>query len=124
MRGYEMNKIQRVAALICLLLLVGLGSGYAEEESSGLFDQQGSPNGDFIIKAMDVKEGGEAGAYGAILYLSGVVDAMTVFNPGLWPELYPELSKNEIAELVKSYYQNNPSQRHRRVVDVILRGCK
>lgn len=116
--------MQRVAVLMGLGILVGLGSGFAEEPPSGLFDQQGSPNGEYIMKAMDEKEGGLAGAYGAILYVSGVVDAMTVFRPNLWPELYPELTKQEIAERVKSYYQENPSQRHRRVVDVLLSGSK
>ncbi|MFA5160493.1 MAG: hypothetical protein WC484_08340 [Candidatus Omnitrophota bacterium] len=119
-----MNKMRRVAALICLLMLAGLGSGYAEEEATGFFDSQGSPNGDFIVAAMDEKKGGDMGAYGAILYVSGVMDAMTAFHPNLWPELYPKLSKGEIAERVKSYYLNNPDQRHRRVVDVILSGSR
>ena len=118
-----MNKTRRVAALICLFALAGFGSGHAENEVSGFFDEQGSPNGHFIIAAMVEKKGEEAGDYGAILYISGVLDAMTVYRPNLWPELYPDLSKEEIAEHLKSYYQNNPSQRHRRVVDVILSGC-
>ena len=121
---FGMNKIQKMAVLIGLGILVGLGRGFAEELASGLFDSQGSPNGEYIMKAMDEKEGGEAGAYGAILYVSGVMDAMTVFKPSLWPELYPELTKQEIAERVKAYYQENPSQRHRRVVDVILSGSR
>ena len=119
-----MNKTRKIVALICLLTLVGLGSGYAEDEPSGFFDKQGAPNGNFIIAAMDKKEGGDAGNYGATLYISGIIDAMVAFRPNLWPELYPNLAKNEITELVKSYYQNNPSQRHRRVVDVILSGSK
>jgi hypothetical protein len=119
-----MRKVRRVAALICLLMLAGLGHGYAEDEASGLFDKQGSPNGNFIVAAMDQKQGGDAGDYGATLYISGVIDAMSVFHSNLWPELYPNLSKGEIAGLVKSYYLNNPSQRHRRVVDVILSGSK
>ena len=119
-----MNKTQRVAATFCLLMLVGLGRGHAENEISGFFDEQGSPNGKFIIAAMDEKQGGEGGNYGATLYVSGVMDAMVAFHPNLWPELYPNLTKSEIVELVKSYYQNNPDQRHRRVVDVILSGSR
>ena len=119
-----MNQMRSVAALIGLLMLAGFGNGYAEEEATGFFDSQGSPNGDFIVAAMDEKKGGEGGDYGAILYISGVMDAMAAFHPNAWPELYPELTKREIAERVKSYYQDNPSQRHRRVVDVILSGSR
>ena len=73
---------------------------------------------------MDEKQGGEAGAYGATLYISGVMDALVALRPNLWPELYPDLSKAEIAKLVKAYYLDNPDQRHRRVVDVILSGSR
>jgi len=119
-----MNKMQRVATLICLLMLVGLGSGYAEEKPTGFFDSQGSPNGDFIIAALDKEKGGDVGDFGITLYVSGVMDSMTAFRPNLWPELYPNLNKGEIMERVKSYYLNNPDQRHRRVVDVILSGSR
>ncbi|MFA5167190.1 MAG: hypothetical protein WC530_01520 [Candidatus Omnitrophota bacterium] len=119
-----MNRMQGIAALICLLMLTGFGSGYAEEEATGFFDSQGSPNGDFILAALDKEKGGDVGDFGITLYVSGVVDAMTAFHPNLWPELYPKLSKGEIAQRVKSYYENNPSQRHRRVVDVILSGSR
>ena len=119
-----MNQIRRAAALIGLLMLAGLGSGHAEEKTTGFFDSQGSPNGDFLLAALDKEKGGDVGDFGITLYISGVMDSMTAFRPNLWPELYPNLNKGEIVERVKSYYLNNPDQRHRRVVDVILSGSR
>ena len=118
-----MNKIQKFLLFIFLFWIVAFVNGYAAD-SETYSDYQGKINGRLIIENMVEKNQGDIGNLAARTYMFGVMDAIGTLDGKFFAQTYPNSTKADIVEAVKLYYQNNPTQRHRAVVDVILSDCK
>lgn len=122
--GGDMNKVRRVLLFIFLFLMVGFGNGYGENETAHYLDNEGRQNGRIVAENMIEKTKGDMGVVAVRAYVFGAMDAIGTLEPQFFLQTYPNATKDDILEAVKLYYQNNPTQRHRAIVDVILSGCK
>lgn len=57
-------------------------------------------------------------------YIRGILEAVNSVRPQVIRKYYLNANYNEIIEEVILYFQNNPTKRHRPVVEVVLSGCK
>jgi hypothetical protein len=109
-------------ALCCAaLLLSSLSAGYCEVDTI----TDGQQNGRYIILLTESKENFKGYSI-AMNYCIGLIDAIKVMRgQEMLSELYgPRTTTGEIFEAVRLYYQNNPTQRNRSVIDVLLSGAK
>ncbi len=100
------------------------GNGYGADVDSHLWDAQGHYNGRFIVESMIEKKGGDISEQIAGTYIYGVLDTIRVLAPDFFASTYANTTKGDIVDAVKLYYKNNPTQRHRSVIDVMMSGCK
>jgi hypothetical protein len=109
-------------ALCCVVLLLSsVSAGYCEDD--GITD--GQQNGRWIIRLTQAKENFK-GRDIAMLYCIGLIDAIKIMRGReMLSELYgPSTTTGEMFEAICLYYQNNPTQRSRSVIDVLLSGAK
>jgi hypothetical protein len=57
-------------------------------------------------------------------YLYGVIDGLMWTQYDLMESFYPSTKSDDIIPLVYKYYADNPSQKNRRIVEVVLSGCR
>jgi|GEM_PF-3167762 hypothetical protein len=110
-----------IAAAVTIVMLLSAPctaqTGIEEEIKT-----KGYLNGRGIMKFMSC---GENGMCYATQFITGALEGMAAINGGVTiKSIYPDCRKADIIKAVIEYYINNPSKRHRPVVDVILSGCK
>ena len=106
-----------LAALISLTLCSAVLAGEFAHQKTGGFN-----NGRFITDERGWEDG-KPGT-GILYFLFGAMEALNFARPDIMVSLYPNATKKDIIDAVVYYYQSNPTQRHRPVVEVILSGCK
>lgn len=57
-------------------------------------------------------------------YTYGCMDALFCVNNEAMCAMYPHTTKKDILDAVKLYYTNNPGNRDRPVLQVLMAGCK
>ena len=57
-------------------------------------------------------------------YIMGVIDCVYRLDPDRMGKFYKGKTTGQIKEEVVKFYKDNPSQRRRPIVDVVLAGCK
>lgn len=116
--------MKKISILLCcvMLLLSLIPAGYCDNEN---WKTKTWFNGHFIIDS--IKNGKSSTSYSnAMYYCFGLIDAMKAIDiNSKLPELYGEnTNETEIFEAMCRYYQNNPTERHKRAIEVLLSGAK
>ena len=57
-------------------------------------------------------------------YIAGLMDAADEIASGRIASLYPNMTIGEILDTVFDYYYDNPTERHRPIIDALLSGCR
>ena len=57
-------------------------------------------------------------------YTYGCMDALFCIRNEAMCSMYPHTTKKDILDAVKLYYKNNPEQRSKPVLQVLMAGCK
>jgi len=100
--------------LCALIIFVAFSSvGYADEYD--YLKTDGVLNGKALLEQPPTT---------ASAYVLGLMDGISSTNPGFWTRVYPNMTNGDIVSAVKKYYKNNPRQRHRSIIDVVLSGAK
>ncbi len=109
-----------------MALIVSLVSvGYCEDEEVESAIKNGYLNGRLVDAALKYRSGSpvpESLSY----YCMGLFDALNTLGHGKQLEdLFGEGTKKiEIIETICAYYQNNPTKRNRKILDVLLSGAR
>lgn len=114
--------MKKICFCVFLILLIYRSIGYAGVEETWQTD--GVFNGRFIVYSLIEKNGGEKGEEIANYYLMGIFHAIQEMYPKFLETKYPKATPGDIVEAIKQYYQNNPLQRDKKIIDVILEGYK
>jgi len=101
--------------ILAIILILSVSTTYATDESEEWFTN-GYPNGRWI----DAMEGSGGDSSVVDGYFMGALDAIG----DELSKLYPKMAKVYIVEAVKLFYEQNPTQKHRTIINVILSGCK
>ncbi|MFC1480213.1 hypothetical protein ACFL5Y_02050 [Candidatus Omnitrophota bacterium] len=109
-----MKKILSMLMVFVVVIFVLMG---APETYAGDYDHwytDGAVNGHFIAED---KEGSESA-----WYMAGIIQMAYRMYPAVMQKVYPEATIRDVMEAIRNYYQVNPTQRDRRVIDVLLSG--
>lgn len=79
---------------------------------------------DTLVNGMGFFEENETTVVDTECYAYGCMDALFIVNNDAMIALYPHTTKKDILNAVKKYYTENPAQRSRPVVQVLIAGCK
>lgn len=102
-------------SIIIAVLLLSCASVYGENIDYMFTDD--APNGRFITDEnmnQNLKD----------MYLGGMLDMLIAVRPDIVNSFYPKCNRRDVIDAVIKYYQDNPTQRNRSVVEVVLSGCK
>ena len=53
-----------------------------------------------------------------------MLDYVQYTNPKFFNKKYPNCTKGDIDEAIKTYYRNNPKEKYRPIVEVFILGCE
>ncbi|MDP8252945.1 MAG: hypothetical protein P9X27_00895 [Candidatus Kaelpia aquatica] len=68
---------------------------------------------------------GDEWAYENDIYMYGVIDALFWTNYDYMKRTYRDDDENqEMLDMIRRYYRNNPSQKDKPIVKLILNGCR
>lgn len=83
----------------------------------GEFDQtNGLPNGRVFDDEKLVRD--------SEIYTQGCIDTLSSLNPKKMKEIYPNCTNKDIVYAVRLYYEKNPTQRSKPIIQVLAEGCK
>jgi hypothetical protein len=112
-----MKKILLIVFLVFIISGNCFANPVASQMAANAFTE-GRVNGRLIL----IDE--EFDGHSAFYYIVGVVDGLYFARPKWYAETYPGTTKSDIYEAVKKYYEDNPLERSRPIIEVILAGCK
>jgi hypothetical protein len=103
------NKV--IAVLVFMIMMA------AQSVFCGEYDQtNGLPNGRVFQDEELVRD--------SEIYAQGCIDTLSSLNPKKMKEIYPGCTNKDIVDAVKVYYEKNPTQRSKPIIQVLAEGCK
>lgn len=88
------------------------------------WDEEGRMNGRWVINCVNNGRGGWRGEGAVGNYITGVLDVLSIYDPDFMSRTYKNNTREDILDELVLYYKNNPKKRHRKVIEVIMSGCK
>ncbi|MCX5715442.1 MAG: hypothetical protein NTV07_00975 [Candidatus Omnitrophica bacterium] len=112
-------------AIISIVFILVASYVYCEEENPRITN--GYYNGRYVMRIYEETNKTRSQTIELMVndYILGLIDGMRSGGPNnKASELYPNCTNGDVIDAVKLYYKNNPTQRNRPVVDVLMSGCK
>ena len=108
-----------ISFIFVIVIMAAVSSVYAQTDQkiAGAFTEMMYNGRVFYINNKNIEKYGEQYTYGCI-------DTLFYLNPGQMAILYPKGTRRDMTEQLKAYYRDNPDNRARPIIEVLMNGCK